>query len=297
MKVENPKSNNPKKRPKYILDTDKQEDILEGEVVDLRIVNEARETALKSQEEVLKVISSSLVSQLNFDAPILATAALRDSTKRMHSLNDSLLAYKNVFSGLADSLRVWTSFGEQINKTLVEAFNLHKTLVSILNQPYLLPSSKNQKAGLTQSETERALRHRVSELESELEHYLKIVSEPPQKALPTPNQPVIYDKGSKTIFIKDTEVLIDTSGRSYNQTEVCDMLFKNKTTIRDGVSNMLILERLGHDNVTASYVRENWRIIYNIVQGINRKISDKTFAPKYIQCRTTWTRINKLYLK
>ncbi len=166
MKVENPKSNNPKKRPKYILDTDKQEDILEGEVVDLRIVNEARETALKSQEEVLKVISSSLVSQLNFDAPILATAALRDSTKRMHSLNDSLLAYKNVFSGLADSLRVWTSFGEQINKTLVEAFNLHKTLVSILNQPYLLPSSKNQKAGLTQSETERALRHRVSELES-----------------------------------------------------------------------------------------------------------------------------------
>ncbi len=126
---------------------------------------------------------------------------------------------------------------------------------------------------------------------------MKIVSEPPQKALPTPNQPVIYDKGSKTIFIKDTEVLIDTSGRSYNQTEVCDMLFKNKTTIRDGVSNMLILERLGHDNVTASYVRENWRIIYNIVQGINRKISDKTFAPKYIQCRTTWTRINKLYLK
>jgi len=271
-------------------------DILEGEVVDLQIVKEARNAAVNNQEVVLTGISNSLFSQLNFDAPILAIEALHESTKRMHSLNDSLLAYKNVFSGLADSLRVWTNFGEQINKTLGDAFNLHKTLVAVLNQPYLLPSSKSQKLNQVPSETESALRLRVTELESELARYMKIVSEPPQKALPTPKQPVEYDRNLKTLFVKGVEIPIDTSGRSYNQTDICDLLFKNKSTIRDGVSNMLILERLGHDNVTAQYVKDNWRTVYNIVQSINRKISNKTYAPKYIQCRTTRTRINKLYL-
>jgi len=282
---------------KVILDLDELGNI---EVVDeLKIVEEARKEALKHQQETFEFLSDIVLPQLDFKAPIIAADLLRESVEQMRQFNAGLSAFRNIFSEYEKSIQNIVEISREVTKSFQFAATLSKQISEMLSVPLLLPLPRTNVVQHLppRHDIEIELRKEMAELKDELVKYRQLIELPTQPLLPaqTP-EPVRYDKTTKTIFIKGVPVEIDTNTRSGNQVDLCNLLFKNKTTIKNGISNTEIFVLWGNYDVDVKYVRNNWRAIYHTVKRINEKVANKTFAPQFIECSTYRTKINKFYL-
>lgn len=266
---------------------------------EMSIVKEARDTALESQKQTFDYLSETLVPQLNFTAPIVALDTLKESIMKLQQFNESLAAFRNIFSTYADAIQSFVDLSRQTTEAFQTAFVITKRFDEMLKTPFLLPTTNDLPILIESPEsTEQELRQEIAELKKELALWRELVELPPQQLLlaSSNEQPVTYDKKTKTIYIKGSPIRIDTNARSSKQVDLCDLLFKNKANRERGISNKDIFEVWGNYGVDVHYVRKNWRSIYQTVKRINVKISDATFAPKFIECNTYRTSINKTYL-
>lgn len=266
---------------------------------EMSIVKKARDDALEDQKQTFDYLSDKLVPQLDFKAPIVALDTLKESIVKLQQFNESLAAFRNIFASYADAIQGFADLSRKTNEAFRTAFVITKRFDEMLKTPFLLPVSSDQSVTIEpQTDIERELRQEIVELRSELAKWQTLVEQPAQPLLPavSSKSSASYDKGTKTISFGGASIRIDTTARSGNQVDLCDLLFKNKANRERGVSNKDIFESWGDYNVDVHFIRKNWRRIYQTAERINAKVSAKTFAPKFIECDTYRTKINKLYL-
>ena len=261
------------------------------------LVKEARENALKHQQEVFNYISEVVVPQFDFKTPLIALEVFKESAEQIRQFNDGLQAFRNIFSAYESSIQNIID----VSKRISESFNIANSLYTQINTNLSTPLQLHPTTKLIKNEdlpeVIKELRSEMREIKEEIIRYRDLLQPPSQPLLQSGNvEPVNYDKLTKTIYIKGTPIKIDTNARSGNQVDICDLLFKNKTTIKNGISNTDIFKFWGSYEVDMTYVRKNWRVIYHTIIRINNKVVKETFAPDFLICTTYRTKINKFYL-